>query len=245
MKPAVLLCWPKHNCYPVCEWNLERFKDYFDGIYIAFSEHHVKDRNLSNHIRARLPFATFTEVERTRQDWRDDAVNQLLELTKDKEYILFLEQDFLVKDKTFFDKIFSTNADFIYYKEGERIHPAFAVVKRDLIDKTSKFFGVYPPGDHFYKFFTELPEGMDIDRLGVKREKDYYHMAGLSQNYMSFEHEDPFYRPINFLTFNYLSLQFPNQHPLFYQLQQAIENKFGHPKNHMFMRNFFPAEFKL
>ena len=239
-KPACLIVWPRHIDYPVARYNLARFKDNFSSIWIAFSEHH-REIDLSNFIRAELPFANFVDVVRTREDWRDDAVNNLLDKTENEEYILFLEQDFLIKDQTFFDKVFAEPHDFIYYKEEDRIHPAFSCVKRELVDKTSKCFAVSLPGDHFFKFFNELPEGINIETLGVKNREDYYHMAGLSHNYINFQFGDPFFHPNNFLFYNYKSLQLPvKKHPLFDSIEHNIENTFGHCPKHVFLNKFFP-----
>ncbi len=240
IKPACLIVWPLHIDFPVCRWNLERFKDYFSSIWIALSNHHVPDRDLSNFIRSKLPFANFVEVVRTRDDWRDDAVNNLLDnLGNDVSHICFMEQDFLIKDNTFFEKVFKDDLPFIRYQEDKRIHPAFAVVRKDLVDKTSKDFSVSPPGDHFYKFFNELSFGVNIEDLGVAKKEDYYHMAGLSQNYMNFIYGEPFFKPINFLYYNYKSMQFKFQHPYFYQLEAQIEKTYGHSL-HTFLDNFFP-----
>ena len=243
IKPACLIVQPKHLDFPIFRYNMHRFKKYFSSIWIALSDHYVPNQDLGNFCRAQLPFANFIEFERTRPDWRDDAVNNLLDKTKDEKYILFFEQDFLIKDDSFFEKVFKDDVDFAYYKEDQRIHPAFALVKRELIEKTSKNFSAWPPGDHFYKFFNELPEGIDIEHLGVKQREDYIHLAGLSQNYQNFKYGDPFFKPNNFLIYNWLSMQFPIQHPLFNSIQQQIENKFGHPKSHIYMGNFFPKEF--
>lgn len=240
-KPALVLSWPKHLDYPVCRFNLERFQKYFSSVWIALSDHYT-DVDLGNFVRASLPFASFVEVERSRDDWRDDAVNNLLDAIKTDDPILFIEQDFLVKDDSFWEKVLSSDAPFLCYKEGTRVHPAFALVDRDLVEKTSKCFAVWPPGDHFYKFFSELPEGLNIEELGVVDKEDYYHMAGLSQNYRNFTYEEPFYRPANFLYFNYKNLILPNQHPGFHNLQQQIENKYGHPPHHIYLDNFFPDE---
>ena len=239
IKPALLVTWPLHEDYPVFRWNLERFKDYFSSIWVAFSNHH-RELNISNFVRQKLPFVNFIDVERKRDDWRDDAVNAMLDKTQNEKYILFIEQDFLIKDKDFFDKVFKDDLDFIYYKEGERIHPAFAVVKRELIDKTSKNFAANPPGDHFYTFFNEMPKGVNIEDLGVKKKEDFYHMAGLSHNYINFQFGDPFYHPINFLFYNFKNLQFPNQHPMFYEIETQVENTYGHSPEHTFLNKFFP-----
>lgn len=241
IKPAALITWPRHIDYPVCRYNLERFKDYFSSIWIAFSEHH-RDSDLSAYVRAQLPFCNFVDVVREREDWRDDAVNSMLDKTTNEEYILFLEQDFLIKDTSFFDRVFKDDLPFIFYQERDRIHPAFACVKREWIDKTSKDFAVNPPGDHFYKFFQELPFGVTVEALDVKIKEDYYHMAGLSHNYINFQYEEPFFMPNNFLYYNYKSLKFIKQHPQFQIMQEAIETKYGHPHSHVFLNNFFPNE---
>lgn len=245
IKPSVLVTQPLHLDFPVFRWNMERFRDYFRDIYIGFSNHYIENQDLSNFIRDHLPFCRFVDVKRTRDDWRDDAVNCLLDAAPKDGHILFFEQDFLIKDSTFFDKVFRDDLDFLYYKEGERIHPAFAVVKRELIDKTSRNFAVCPPGDHFYCFFKELgeqiPHGVNIANLGVTNRLDYFHMNGLSQNYQNFKYDEPFYHPINFLYYNWKSLQFKKQHPLFYQIQLAIEKKYGHSR-HTFLDNFFPLD---
>ncbi len=240
-KPAVIICWPLHLDFPICRWNLTRFQKYFASINIAFSDHHVEGINLSNFLRAELPFCNFIEPKREGDDWRDDAVNNVLDKITTNEPILFLEQDFLIKDDSFFDKVLSSDSPFIYFKEGDRIHPAFAIVNRDLIEATARDFSTVPE-DHFYKFFSQLPEGVDIETLGVVKKEDFYHMAGLSQNYQNFKYEDPFYNPNNFLYYNFKSLQLPHQHPLFKSTQQAIENKYGHPPHHKFLNLFFPDE---
>lgn len=239
MKPNCLVVWPTHLDYPVFRHNLNRFQKYFSSVWIAFSRND-REINLSNFVRASLPFCHFAEDPRNKYDWRDSAVNEALRQITTDEPICFIEQDFLIKDETFFEKVFENEHDFIYYQEGSRIHPAFAVVKRELVEKTSKDFSVYPPGDHFYKFFSELPKGENITDLGVVNKVDFYHMAGLSHNYTNFEYGDPFYHPANFIYYNYKNLQFPNQHPLFKALQQRIENVYGHSEHHVFLDNFFP-----
>lgn len=242
--PDVLVVQPLHLDFPVFRWNMERFKKYFRSITIVFSNHHIENQDLSNFIKDKMPFCTFVYSIGDPIDWRNRAVNEGLDSMPQDGYVLFFEQDFLIKDDSFFDKVLAVDSDFIYFKENERIHPAFALVKRELVDKTSRDFSVFPPGDHFYKFFNELLEltkGVNIDDLLVKRKEDYVHMNGLSQNYMNFAYEDPFYEPANFLYYNYLSLKFSNQHPLFLGIQQAIEMKYGHSEHHVYMEKFFPS----
>lgn len=239
MKPILLVVWPLHLDFPMFRYNLARFGKYFASVWIALSNHY-QEVDYSNFIRAVLPQAYFVEVKHTNSDWRDDAINETLDLIKTNEPICFIEQDFFMREG-FFDKVFKDDHDFIYFTEGDRIHPAFAVVKRELIEKTHRNFSAQPEKDHFGYFFDELPPGTHIDELGVENKKDYYHMAGLSQNYMSFKYGEPLYRPVQFLYYNWhcLNLEIKNQ-PQFFQIEKAIENKLGHPKEHEFLNNLFP-----
>lgn len=240
-KPAVILVWPTHLDYPVCRWNLERFNKYFSSVWIAWSNHYT-EVDLGNFVKSKLEFCNSIDVVRSRDDWRDDAVNNALDKIKTDDPILFLEQDFLIKDDSFFEKVLSSDAPYLFYQEDQRIHPAFALVNRDLIEKTSRDFAVNPPGDHFYKFFNELPQGVNIEELGAHNKEDYYHMAGLSQNYRNFTYDEPFFKPNNFLYYNYKSISFPRQHPGFSQMEIAVERKYGHPPHHTFLDNFFPKD---
>jgi len=59
---------------------------------------------------------------------------------------------------------------------------------------------------------------------------------------MSFKFGEPFFRPQNFLYYNWKSMKFPLQHPLFNSIQQQIEMQYSHPRKHVFLDNFFPTE---
>jgi hypothetical protein len=217
-----------------------RFKKYFESIWIAFSQHHQED-DYSGFIRAQLPFANFVDAERRGGDWRSDAINQILNRLGDKQHILFLEQDFLIKDDRFFEKVLNTEHRFLYFKENERVHPAFAIVDRRDVEETRRDFSAVAPYDHFKLFFDQLPKGVNIESLGVRARDDFYHMNGLSQNYVNFMYDDPIYRPINFLYFNYKSEQLPiEHHQKFHQLEQRILREKGHPGHHSFLDRFFP-----
>ena len=240
MKPNLLMVWPLSCDYPLFRYNLKRFREYFQDIYIGFTNHHT-DENYSSFVKQDLDFAHCIDIEFTSGgDWRDDAVNQLLDIMNPCTHVLFMEQDFLIKDKTFFERLFAQDHDFLYYNEGKhRIHPAFALVKRDIIEKTHRNFGAVPPTDHFGWFFDEVQlqtQGEDIDNF-VKWKEDYYHLAGLTQNYKCFQYEDPFFRPESFLYFNYKSSLLPNVGP-FNDIMQKI-NQLERPESHDFLYKFF------
>lgn len=195
----------------------------------------------SNFVRENVDAKFIDAVITQGGDWRNDAVNQLLDKVPPCDHVLFLEQDFLIRDNSFFDKLFEEDHNFIYYVENDRKHPAFMAVKRSLIEQTRKNFSASPPFDHF-GLFTEdlkpLAEGKNIEEFGVKFKEDYYHMAGLTQNYKCFKYGDPFFRPNTFFYFNWKSTLLPNQSP-FLSLMEEI-NHFPRPKLHEFLDKFFP-----
>lgn len=241
VKPILLVVHPIHLDFPIFRYNLNRFKDYFASYWIALSNHY-QEVDYTNFLMKEIPDAHFVNVKHTGHDWRNDAINETLDQIKTDEPICFIEQDFLIKDASFFEKVFKDDYKFLYFMEGERVHPAFAVVRREEIEKTSRDFAAYPQGDHFAKFFDELSSGISIDELGVKAKEDYYHMNGLSQNYVSFKYDEPFHHPNNFLYFNYKSINLPiERHPQFAQLEKAIDLKYGHPERHSFLDKFFPS----
>lgn len=244
MKPILVTTWPIHIDYPLFRYNIKRFKQYFSGIWIALSNHH-QEVDYTNFFMAQMPYAHFFSVKHSGVDWRNDAINETLDQIKTNEPICFIEQDFLIQDESFFEKVFKDEYPFIYFTEGERVHPAFAIVSREYIDKTSKDFSAYPDtfGDHFAKFFQELPTtGIYLEELGVKNKIDYFHINGLTQNYMNFKNESPFYNPEEFLAYNYLCFTLPiENHPQFLQVERNILIKYGNGKgeNVEFMRSFF------
>src|ERR1035437_1020853 len=239
MKPNLLVTWPISCDYPLFRYNLKRFRKYFQDIYIGFTNHHL-DEDYSEFIRKDLD-AHFLDIK-IRGEWRDDAVNQLLDIMTPCTHVLFMEQDFLIKDESFFERLFAQDHDFLYYNEGKnRLHPAFALVKRDIIEKTHRNFSAVHPKDHFGWFFDEVQlqvPGKDIEQW-VKWKEDFYHLAGLTQNYKCIKYGDGLFRPESFLYFNYRSSLLPNVGP-FNEVMQEI-NKLERPETHDFLYKFFPC----
>jgi len=149
IKPDILVVHPLHLDYPLWRYNMIKYKDYFRSLTIVFSDHNMK-KDYSNFIRVQLPFANFVDYKGDKPDWRDGAVNWGLNTMPEDGYVLFLEQDFFWTDG-FLNKVLQDQNEFFYFKEGGRIHPAFALVKRSMINKTSRDFSAYPDtfGDHF------------------------------------------------------------------------------------------------
>ena len=138
-KPILLIVQPLHLDYPLFRYNLARFEKYFASIWVALSNHH-QEVDYSNFIRAQMPYANYVLVKHVDLDWRNDAINETLNKIKTNEPICFMEQDFLIKDDRFFEKIFTSGMELITFREGQRTHPAFAVISRELIEKTNRDF---------------------------------------------------------------------------------------------------------
>lgn len=244
MKPILITTWPIHLDYPLFRYNLERYRDYFASIWIGLTNHH-QEVDYTNFLMDTIPFARFVPIKHTGLDWRNDAVNEVLNQITTNEPILFIEQDFLIRDVNFFEKVFKYDNEFVYFMEGVRVHPAFALLSRDYIEKTSRDFSAYPGiyGDHFAKFFSELPtSGIYLEELGVKNKIDFYHLNGLSQNYMNVKDHNPLYHAHDFLYYNFKCIDLPiKNHPQFIQIEKAIERSYGHSEEpHPFLDKFFP-----
>src|SRR5947199_8134455 len=117
MKPILLITQPIHIDFPLFRYNIERFKNHFAGVWIALTNHH-QEINYTNFFMVQMPYAHFVDVKHTGNDWRNDAINETLDRIKTNEPICFMEQDFLIKDDVFFEKVFKDNYDFIYLTEG-------------------------------------------------------------------------------------------------------------------------------
>lgn len=164
-------------------------------------------------------------------DWRDSAVKTAL-LNSDAEYVWFTEQDFFIANPSEFfaqvNTLINAGNQFIYVKEGgERIHPCCMIVKRSLIEKTRKDFGIIPDkSDHFGKFVADIlaqkPKMQEIGTTG----KDYFHMNGLTHNYNLIEigQTDNVYQPGLFQLYNsYARMQDVPQDPRFINLSFKVD----------------------
>lgn len=115
-------------------------------------------------------------------DWRNVATNRALSISQ-SDTVLFMEQDFFIESGGHLTNAWAQliNYDAVGFKQEERIHPAFLLVKRKFIDMTSKDFSANPPHyDHFGKFTQELEE----KKCNIKVLKDgFMHMNGLTHNF--------------------------------------------------------------
>lgn len=187
MKPDLIICWPRNCDYPLWRQFLRDNRGRFNVVIIVFTETHQGD-DYRDEIRAAMSkdwvlFADCPPIT-AGQDWRNVAINHALLQSYNAEWIWFTEQDFIITDPdAFWDGVNDSvlhGSEFIAVKEGDRIHPCSLFVRRDLLNKTNKDFGIIPDkGDHFKKFTDEL-----MDKCNAHSEllMGYEHMAGLSHN---------------------------------------------------------------
>lgn len=243
IKPDVIVTWGRHVDFPLFRYNLQRFRPYFNKVLIALTDHgKLEDYThfFTNTIDAEFKSLVLPSAE---QDWRNVAVNTMLDKSQ-ADHVLFIEQDFLIRDERFFEVLLNvSDYDFIYYDEQERIHPACALLPRHVIDKTSRDFSARPPAyDHFGLFFQEamrLTHSADLETIGLHKGEDYLHIAGVTQSY----HTKPFHKPNQFLTYNRLSLNLPI---VYNEFRFIMENIDQDPSNLFFLdepvRSMFPKE---
>lgn len=244
IKPDLLTVIPRDVDFPLFRYNLERFKKYFDQIYIAINDNGFAT-DYSDFFITSIPFAHFKKTPRGGGDvdWRNVAMNTLLDKST-ADWVLFLEPDFLIRDDRFFEVLLNvSDYDFIFYEEGERIHPACALLPRHIIERTSKDFSARPPAhDHFGQFFKQaslITNSADLETIGLRDKEDYVHIAGVTQSY----HAKPFHKPNQFLTYNRLCLKLPVQFNEFRQTMESIDTDPSNPFFHDApVASMFPKE---
>jgi hypothetical protein len=204
VKPDAILTWPVACDYPLWRRQLREQRDHLARVIVVFSEHHVGD--LSGFVREQMSDldVEFYPPEESRGDWRDRAVNAALDLS-DAEWVLFTEQDFLVhRPLEFWHAIrYSMRPhdrfEALGWREGDRWHPSFLLVRRAVVDSTTRYFGS-DPVDHFWTFGKELDALVDVcEIIPTEGQQVFSHQAGLSDNHRLLESGgEPNYHPEEF-----------------------------------------------
>jgi len=234
MNITLLTVWPTHADYPIFRRWLERNRNKFHHCIMALSDA-KHPRNISNDlkqlfVKLKVQWTDPPTVGGT-DDWRSKAINSAYYQIKG-DWILFMEQDFFIKDKAL-DLILlqAEKYDGIVYKEGERLHPAFLLVRKSIADKTSKDFAVVRDKfDHFYTFIQEIMKMgkiITLNDIGLKNNEDYYHMSGLTQNYHMFSLGQTPTHLNEFLQYNYYCMDVISQVEPFYYVLCQINQKLG------------------
>lgn len=215
-KPDIILTHPTHIDHPYWRYQMREFRDFFNRIIVIFAHSNMGNdytqaiKSLMNQDQVDFlgPFQPPAGG-----DWRDNAVNKGLSLSTASR-VLFLEQDFLLS-YSLLEKVIQDDHDSIFMPDGERLHPAFIIAKRDVINRTSRNFAANPPlYDHFGLFTKELCElGTHATLLNLGC-TDWEHLGGLSFNYAVFLEGRPeaLHNPARFISYHREILGLDVQH---------------------------------
>lgn len=207
--PDLIVPWPINLDYPPFRLFIQLYRDWFNQVFVVFTPIESTwdfRKEVMEHMKKDYVYFIDTSLETyVNKDWRDVATNAGLRFCN-SDWVLFMEQDFLISSAGHLAKLWDYRgfAKVIGFRQDERLHPAFLLVAKDLIDKTSKDFspGKEPGQDHFWKFTKELEEmekPLLLDEVDMVSGKDFLHMNGLSHNFhLCMVGKSPVYRPKEF-----------------------------------------------
>jgi len=187
IKADLIVAWPVNCDYPLWREMVRAYRHRFNKVIVGFMQTN-DNTDYRPFIKAAMAQDAVTFVEpRTyggSEDWRDVVTNDCLKLCI-SDWIYFTEQDFFFKDKFWdiVDNISGTpGVDLFAVLEGERLHPCSLLIKRAVLERTRKNFGIKAGYcDHFGLIAQDL-----VNMHAVKYTmppSSYTHMNGLSHNF--------------------------------------------------------------
>lgn len=233
MKPDLIICWLKHNDYPIFRTTLQKYRDFFEKVIIYWSEHNrfpyydhfIHDAMKDLDITFLDPtFTNWSEGE----DWRNHATNEMLKYNT-SEWVCSVEQDWFSKD---WDRLLSVTQEAMNKSDmtgwmnptvKPYIHPGYWFIKRDLLEKTGRDFNPHSEingADHFAMITWKAQElgakVLPIQELGIQtdiispEQTDAFHLGGVNQNYLDFHFRfknNQLHRTNIFTVYNYWSMK--------------------------------------
>jgi hypothetical protein len=208
--PDLINVWPKDILYLPFIRRIKKDRHLFNQVITVISEGSPR-HNYTEEIIKSIPDLTvlrpnMLELTAGGKDWRDVAVKEALGRVN-SDYILFMEQDFLVEDG-FFGKLFkkAEGLDAVGFEDHNRLHPACLLVKREALDKTSKDFAAYPPENDHFAIVTQQLMAMRCKTFQELGLDGWYHLASLTFNIRLDEEEKPVqYRPDEYKLYKLMS----------------------------------------
>lgn len=203
---SCLVLWPDSFDYPLFRKNLPELQEKVDEVIICFTKH--GNHSLREWIKKNTSGVKFINEEDSSYiegDWRNKATNYLIDKAKG-DWILFLEQDFFIRDyDRFFEKVKQAQKTYglISFKEADRFHPAFFLIERQILEKITTDFSARGEGqDHFWYVSKQLEDRcdfVDLNILDLHNTIDWIHMGGLTENYFA---KKPYYKLDEFYAYN-------------------------------------------
>lgn len=186
--PDIIVSWPRNADYPLWRQFIRDERQRFNEIIIVFTEtnqgHDYREFVTQAMMRDYVHFVQSPPIQYGLEDWRNIAIHAGLLHSYNAEWIWFTEQDFYPVDKTFWEDVEQAERDgfeVIGVLDSERLHPCCMFIKRSVLEKTGKNFGIVKDTlDHFGLIQKSIKEqGI---KTGIISTDKYVHMAGLSHN---------------------------------------------------------------
>lgn len=182
MKPDLIVSWPRHMDYPLWRQVIHEERGRFAKVIVVLTNMNV-NKDYSNFIKKamRVDGITFFMISpaEAEEDWRDMAIKGALK-ESNAPWIFFTEQDFFW-NTGFWECVSEQESKYGYIvgMVGERVHPCCIFLKRNVLNKTSKDFGVIRDvSDHFSRIQNDLA---NEPRFEIPQDL-WFHFGGLSQN---------------------------------------------------------------
>lgn len=223
MTHDLIVVWPNFLDYPLFRIFLLNYGPLFNNILIMVTEQNLSSYDYTNGLREWM----VDEILKTRdtnivvegplitpenEDWRDWAVNTALQHSG-SDYLWFMEQDFFADWSALFGKIANAidegvDAVGFYEESTERLHPAFMVISKEVLEQTCMDFSPHPKRDHFGHISADLEEMeaeiITLEELGLKGWRYWYHMQSLTYSYQQvIMGGQPTFNVADFLVYNH------------------------------------------
>ena len=219
MKPDVIISQPDNTDFPAWRDFIYQNRDHFNQVIVCICKANASP-NLTNFLREELTSHNIFVINQPNigsgESWYSKSVRESLRHAKSAR-ILFLEQDFIIWNKDFLPTVLANKAPLIGFKDvytrNDRLHPAFLLVDKAILEKTSMDFSVQNGLDHFGQFSRELEAlvpTVSLEEIGFKRDVDWEHLAGLTSNYyLVVSGGKPNHNPDRFVEYNKQLLDLP------------------------------------
>lgn len=185
MVKDLVICWGINTDYPLWRAWLRRNRSRFNEVIISFSPAYggINYREFIKNVM-RDDYCLFVNDEATPagEDWRSHATNRALLHSYNAPYIWFTEQDFFPTDEFWQELDEAPESDYYKVDDKGRLHPCSLLIKREVLNKTKKNFGIVPDiSDHFSIIQR------DLERMGasyfISSPDKYKHFNGWTSNF--------------------------------------------------------------
>jgi hypothetical protein len=136
MKITSITPWPPSCDYPIFRRNLSKLKKHIDQVIVGLTDQQHKvdlKKWLGKNLKAEL---VSMPSSMGKGDWRNVITHRMLKEVRN-QWVLSLEQDFLIKDYDDFFSRVKTAArvnDVVTFQEGNRFHPGLLLCRKKALN---------------------------------------------------------------------------------------------------------------